>query len=70
MTRPPRSLPIRPALAALPAHPPQRQLTIVFESPGLQGMTPTERTSAVSALAMLLMQAAGVQLPGAHDEKH
>ena len=70
MTRLPRSFPIRPALAALPAHPQQRQLTIAFESPGLQGMTQTERTNAVSALVMLLMQAAGVQLPGAHHEKH
>lgn len=69
MTRPPRSHPIRPALAGLPAHPPQRQLTMAFESPGLQGMTPTERTSAVTQLAMLLMQAAGVQLPGAHDDE-
>jgi hypothetical protein len=32
-------------------------------------MDPTQRAHAITQLAILLMQAAGVQLPGAHDDE-
>lgn len=62
----------RPHLMRLasPAPMSQRQLSMAFESPVLQGMSPSERTSAISQLAILLLQAAGVQLPGANDDEH
>lgn len=37
------------------------QLNMVFESSLIQGMSPTERFKVVSQLAILLLQAAGVQ---------
>jgi hypothetical protein len=52
-----------------PASMPQHQLSMAFESPALQGMDPTQRAHAITQLAILLMQAAGVQLPGAHDDE-
>lgn len=45
----------------------QRQLSMAFESPVLQGMSPSERTSAILRLALLLLQAAGVHQTGADD---
>lgn len=67
MTGSPRSHLMQPASSA-PM--PQRQLSIAFESPVLQGMDPSERASAVTQLAILLLQAASVQLPGADDDHH
>lgn len=49
---------------------PQRQLSMAFESPLLQGMTAAERVNALSLLANLLMQAAGVHVEGGDDEHH
>ena len=55
---------------APPAHLSQRQLSMVFESPVLQGMAPSERASAITQLAILLLQAAGVHHAGADDGEH
>ena len=55
---------------APPASMTQRQLSIAFESPVLQGMSPSERTNAIAQLAILLLQAAGVQQTGANDGEH
>lgn len=43
---------------------------MAFESPVLQGMGPSERASAIAQLAILLLQAAGVQQTGADDDEH
>ena len=61
----------RPHLLRLapPAPMPQRQLSMVFEAPVLQGMSPGERARAISQLAILLLQAAGMQQMGADDGK-
>lgn len=48
----------------------QRQLSMAFESPVLQGMSSSERANAVAQLAILLLQAAGVQRTGADDGEH
>ncbi|WP_382202711.1 MULTISPECIES: hypothetical protein [Hydrogenophaga] len=48
----------------------QRQLSMAFESPVLQGMSPGERATAIAQLAFLLLQAAGVQQTGADDGEH
>lgn len=48
----------------------QRQLSIAFESPVLQDLEPSERTAVVAQLALLLLQAAGVQPTGADYGEH
>ena len=40
-----------------------------FESPVLQDMGPSERTNVVEQLAILLLQAAGVQTEGSSDDE-
>lgn len=53
-----------------PLHPPcHRQLSMTFESPVLQGMTPSERSNVIAQLAILLLQAAGVQAREVDDEQ-
>lgn len=47
----------------------QRQLSMTFESPTLQDLTPTERAGAVEQLANLLLQAAGMQAEGGDHDK-
>ena len=70
MTRSPRLNPIESASPTpTPTPTPQRQLSLAFETPVLQGMSPNERASAVTQLALLLLQAAGVQMPGANDDE-
>jgi hypothetical protein len=66
MTHPFRSHLILPA-PPRPTVP--RQLSIVFESPALQGMSPCQRANAVTQLAILLLQAAGVQTLEASDDE-
>jgi hypothetical protein len=68
MTRPPRSHLLLPA--ASPALTAPRQLSIVFESPVLQGMTPSQRANAVTQLSIVLLQAAGAQTQGASNDEH
>lgn len=50
---------------------PQRQMSMAFESLMLQGMTEPERASALTALANLLLQAAGspVTAAGGHSDE-
>ena len=55
---------------APPVHLSQRQLSMVFESPVLQGMGPSERASAIAQLAILLLQPAGVHHAGTDDGEH
>jgi hypothetical protein len=55
---------------APPAPRSQRQLSMAFESPVLQGMGPHERARAIAQLAILLLQAAGVHQTGADDGEH
>ena len=66
MTRPPRSQLMLPASPAATA---PRQLNTVFESLALQGMSPGQRANAVAQLAILLLQAAGVQMRGANNDE-
>ena len=65
MTHPPRS---RLMLPASPAPTLPRQLSIVFESLAIQGMSPGQRANAVTQLAILLLQAAGAQTQGANND--
>ena len=53
-----------------PAQPqPQRQLSMTFESPVLQDMDPSERAAVIAQLAILLLQASGVQAAGSDDDE-
>ena len=47
----------------------QRQMSIVFESNALRGLSASERTKALMDLAYLLMLAAGVMIEGNDDER-
>lgn len=67
MTHPFRSHLMLPA-PATPAAP--RQLSIVFETRALQGMSPYQRANAVTQLTILLLQAAGIQTQEASDDEH
>jgi len=42
---------------------------MTFESPVLQGMIPSERSNVIAQLAIVLLQAAGVQPREADDEQ-
>ena len=53
--------------ASPPAEP--RQMSIVFESNGLRGLSTGERTKALMNLAHLLMLAAGVVVEENDDER-
>ena len=46
-----------------------RQLSMTFESPVLQGMSPSERSNVIAQMAVVLLQAAGVQSRVADDEQ-
>lgn len=46
-----------------------RQLSIAFETPAITGLNALQRAAAVKALAALLLQAAGVQMPEDDDEQ-
>ena len=59
---------LQPIPLASPA--PQRQMSLTLESPVLQGMTEAEHASMVTALASLLLQAAGSNaVAGADDDE-
>ena len=62
----------RPHLKRLvpPAPVAQRQLSMAFEAPVLQGMSPSERARAIAQLATLLLQAAGMQRTGVDNGDH
>jgi hypothetical protein len=57
-------------LTASPAPTAPRQLSIVFETLALQGMSPGQRAIAVAQLAIVLLQAAGVQTQGGSNDEH
>lgn len=58
----------QPIPLASPA--PRRQMSLALESPVLQGMTVAEHASMVTALATLLLQAAGSNaVAGADDDE-
>lgn len=48
-----------PSISVLPRPPAPRQMCIAFESAVLLDLTSSERTSAITQLASLLLQAAG-----------
>jgi hypothetical protein len=50
-----------------PAEP--HQMSIAFESNGLRGLSPTERTKAMMNLAHLLMLASGIVVEENNDER-
>ena len=55
-----------------PQAPPQakpRQMSMVFESTGLRGLSTAERTKALTNLAHLLLLAAGVVVEETDDER-
>jgi hypothetical protein len=55
---------------SLPPQPPShRQLSMTFESPVLQGMAPSEQSNVIAQLAIVLLQAAGVQARKVDDEQ-
>ncbi|MHC0055227.1 hypothetical protein [Actibacterium sp. D379-3] len=47
-----------------------RQLNMEFESHRLEGLDDTERRKAVSTLAQILMQAAGLMVEELSDDRH
>jgi hypothetical protein len=63
MARPSTPQPMLPVPLTAP-----RQLRIAFDHVDLRGMTPTEHAKVLTHLAILLLQAAGVQTEQANDE--
>lgn len=59
---------LKPSLAVPSLRPVPHQLGLAFESVLLQDLTSTERAGAVAQLAVLLLQAAGLDL-GADDDE-
>lgn len=59
---------LAPSRSARPRLPIPHQLSIAFESQGLQDLTSVERTAVVQRLATLLLQAAG-QVAGSDDDE-
>jgi hypothetical protein len=47
----------------------QRQLRIAFDHVDLRGMTTTEHANVLTRLALLLLEAAGMQTQEANDEQ-
>jgi len=59
-----KSVPTTPAPSVVP-----RQLSIVFDSIRLRGMSASERTKTIMCLANVLMQAAGVATGERDDDE-
>jgi len=55
--------PISPALPA-----PRRQMSLALQSPVLQAMTAAEHANVLTALASLLLQAAGINAAAGGDD--
>ena len=53
----------------LPAAVPSRQMNLLFEDSSLEGLGALERNKAISTLAQILMQAAGVRVEELDDDK-
>jgi hypothetical protein len=52
-----------------PAVEPARQLNLLFDNIELEGLGPAERDKIISALAQILMQAAGLSVEELDDDK-
>jgi hypothetical protein len=63
--------PRRPSTTSAPPQPQrlQRQLSMAFETQAIHGMSPSERATAIAQLAILLLQASGVQAAGSNDDE-
>lgn len=48
---------------------PTRQLTLIFDNTRLEGLGAAERDKIISALAQILMQAAGLSVEELHDDQ-
>jgi hypothetical protein len=55
--------------AKLPAPASDRQMSLMFDSSGLDGLGSLERNKALSALAQILLQAAGVRVEELADDR-
>ena len=53
----------------LPAAVPGRQMNLLFEGSRLDGLGTLERNKIISALAQILMQAAGIRVEELDDDK-
>jgi hypothetical protein len=53
----------------LPAPASGRQMDLLFDTSRLDGLSPADRRKAVSALAQILMQAAGVSVEELDDDR-
>ena len=51
------------------AAPSTRQLQLLFDNRRLEGLNAHERSKVISALAQILMQAAGLDVEGLDDDK-
>ena len=54
----------------LPSTIASRQMNLVFDAKRSEGMSSAERDKAVSILAQILMQAAGLKVEELDDDKH
>lgn len=53
----------------LPAPASGRQMSLLFDTSRLDGLAPADRSKAISALAQVLMQAAGVHVEELDDDR-
>ena len=53
----------------IPAVTPSRQMRLLFDNVKLEGLAPAERDKIISALAQILMQAAGLSVEELEDDK-
>jgi len=53
----------------LPAAVPSRQMNLLFDNSRLEGLASPERDKIISALAQILMQAAGLSIEELDDDK-
>ena len=53
----------------LPAAVPSRQMNLLFDNSRLEGLASPERDKIISALAQILMQAAGLSVEELDDDK-
>ena len=57
------------AVSQAPAAEPARQMNLLFEDSRLEGLGAAERDKIISALAQILMQAAGLSVEELDDDK-
>lgn len=54
----------------VPAAMPRRQMNLLFENSRLEGLDPVERRKIITALAQILMLAAGLRVVELDDDNH